>query len=58
MRCDAGVLQRALSGRRDVEQAAVGFATVAGPRLQMAVAPPAATPAQPLTLAMLQVCTC
>ena len=55
LRVDAGVLQRSLSARRDTQLASTSFATVTCERLQLAVAPPAATPYQPLTLAMLQV---
>ena len=50
----AGALQRSLCGRRDEEQAAVSFVILASERLQLAAAPPAATPQQPLTLASLE----
>ncbi len=50
-----GALQRSLCGRRDEALSAVGFASLAGERLQLAAAPPAATPQQPLTLASLKV---
>lgn len=48
------VLLRALPGWAEVEADAMAFLSVAEERLLLALEPPAATPAQPLTAAMLQ----
>ena len=48
------VLMRALPGWAELEADAVVFLSVAEERLLLALEPPAATPAQPLTAAMLQ----
>lgn len=47
---------RALPGWARVEADAVALLVAAEERLLLALEPPAATPAQPLTLAMLQAC--
>lgn len=49
-------LVRSLAGHPDVRLAAVSFAVSGQDRLLSALEPLTATPAQPLTLAMLQVC--
>lgn len=49
------VVVRALPGWHSVEADAVAVLVAAEERLLLALEPPAATPAQPLTLAMLQV---
>lgn len=46
---------RALPGWTEVESDAVDMVVMTEERLLLALDPPAATPAQPLTLAMLQV---
>ena len=54
----SGVMVRSVSRDARLDKALVSLLAVAQGRMLMVVNPPEATPQQPLTLALLQVCCC
>ena len=52
-----GVVVRNVAGDERLDTAVVALLAVAQDRMQAVIAPPEATPRQPLTLALLQACS-